>query len=77
MWKVGDTLMRAKTFVGLDIGSYSIKAVAIGVNKGRLTLQGYAQQIVGEQDQAIVVRQVLDHLGVKPKTLFLLFQVAR
>ena len=59
--------MRAKTYVGLDIGSYSIKAVAVTANKGRLTLQGFAQMVVGEQDHAIVVRQVLDQLGVNPR----------
>lgn len=56
-----------KTIVGLDVGSYSVKAVALQPNKDRLTLQGYAQLRVGDQDQAVVVRQVIDQLGVKPR----------
>lgn len=58
-----------KTVVGLDVGSHSIKAVALTPNRDRVTLSGYAQARIGSQDPAMVVRQVLDQLGVKPKHL--------
>lgn len=56
-------------FIGLDVGSFSVKAVAIQPNKDRMTLVGYAQQRIGDQDAAIVIRQVVDQLGVKPNQL--------
>jgi type IV pilus assembly protein PilM len=62
-------LSRTKTVVGLDVGSYSVKAVALQTNKDRITLQGYAQARIGTNDPGSVVRQVLDDLGVKPKRL--------
>lgn len=62
-------LSRTKTVVGLDVGSYAVKAVALQTNKDRITLQGFAQARIGTQDPATVVRQVLDDLGVKPKRL--------
>ena len=59
----------SKVIVGLDMGSYAIKAVAIQASKGRVSLQGYAHQRIGEQDPAVVARQVVAQLGVKPRDL--------
>ncbi|MDA3959765.1 MAG: type IV pilus assembly protein PilM [Planctomycetota bacterium] len=59
----------SKTIVGLDVGSYSVKAVALQPNKGRIALQGYAHMRVGDNDQSVVVRQVIDQLGIKPKNM--------
>ena len=56
-------------YIGLDVGSYSVKAVAVQPNKGRMTLLGYSQQRIGEQDVAVVIRQVIDQLGLKPSNL--------
>jgi type IV pilus assembly protein PilM len=56
-------------FIGLDVGSYSVKAVAIQPNKGRMTLVGYSQQRIGEQDVSVVIRRVIDQLGLKPSNL--------
>jgi type IV pilus assembly protein PilM len=56
-----------KTVVGLDVGSYAVKAVALQAVKGRITLQGYAMARVADQDPAEVVRQVLDRLGVRSR----------
>lgn len=56
-----------KTYVGLDVGSHAVKAVALQPNKGRLALQGYAMLRVGDNDPAVVVRQVIDQLGIKPR----------
>ena len=56
-------------YIGLDVGSYSVKAVAVQPNKGRMTLMGYSQQRIGEQDVAVVIRQVIDQLGLKPSNL--------
>jgi type IV pilus assembly protein PilM len=58
-----------KTVVGLDVGSYSVKAVALQPNRDRLTLQGYAQARIGSQEPVEVIRKVLEQLGVKPKRL--------
>jgi len=58
-----------KTVIGLDVGSYAVKAVALQPNKDHLTLQGYAQMRIGDSDQALVVRQVIEQLGVKPRHL--------
>lgn len=60
---------KKNTYIGLDVGSYSVKAVAIQPNKGRMTLVGYSQQRIGDQDVAVVIRQVVDQLGVKPSNL--------
>ena len=58
----------AKSIIGLDVGSWAVKAVALQAGKnGRVTLQGYAQMPIGEEDQALIVRRVIDQLGVKPK----------
>ncbi len=59
----------SKTIVGLDVGSYAVKAVALQPNKDRITLQGYAQAKIGSEDPATVVRRVIDQLGVKPRRL--------
>lgn len=56
-----------KTVVGLDIGSYSIKAVALQPNRDRLTLAGCAQARIGSSEPAEVIRKVMDQLGVRPK----------
>ena len=61
--------MAAKIVVGLDVGSYAIKAVALQQSKGRLTLQGFAQMRIGEGDAAVAIRRVLDQLGIKPRNL--------
>lgn len=63
MFGIGDT----KAVVGLDVGSYSVKAVALQANKDRLTLQGYAQARIDKQDPGEVIRKVLDQLGLRPK----------
>jgi type IV pilus assembly protein PilM len=60
---------KIKTVVGLDIGSYAVKAVALAPNRDRLTLQGYAQARVGTQEPVEVIRKVLEQLGVKPRHL--------
>jgi len=62
-------MFASKTVVGLDVGSHSIKAVALTPNGDRVTLSGYAQARIGANDPAMVVRQVIDQLGVKPKRL--------
>jgi len=59
----------AKTIVGLDMGSYAVKAVALQTTKGRVSLQGYAQQHLGEQEPAVAARQVIAQLGIKPRFL--------
>ncbi len=59
----------AKTVVGLDVGSYSVKAVALQTNRERITLQGYAQARIGTSEPVEVIRKVLDQLGVKPRKL--------
>ena len=38
-----------KTVIGLDVGSYAVKAVALLPHGDRLTLQGYAQERIGTQ----------------------------
>jgi len=60
---------QAKTVVGLDIGSYSVKAVALTTARDRITLQGYAQSRIDNQDPAEVIRKVIEQLGFKPKRL--------
>jgi type IV pilus assembly protein PilM len=57
----------SKTVVGLDVGSYAVKAVALAGNRDRITLQGYAQSRIDNQDIGEVIRKVVDQLGVKPK----------
>lgn len=57
---------RAKTVVGLDIGSYSVKAVGLATNGDRITLQGYAHARIESQDAAEVIRKVVGQLGVTP-----------
>lgn len=56
-----------KSVIGLDIGSYSVKAVALQSNRDRITLQGYAQSKIDNQDVGEVVRRVIARLGVKAK----------
>ncbi|MFW5828702.1 MAG: type IV pilus assembly protein PilM [Planctomycetota bacterium] len=55
--------------IGLDIGSYAVKAVVLQPNKGRLTLQGYAQQRIGADDPSEVVRRVMHQLGFKHRNI--------
>ena len=59
----------AKTVVGLDVGSYSVKAVALQTNRERITLQGYAQARIGTSEPVEVIRKVLDQLGLRPRKL--------
>lgn len=61
--------MAGKIVVGLDVGSYAIKAVALQANKGRLTLQGFAQMRIGDGEVAVAVRRVVEQLGIRPKNL--------
>ena len=58
---------QSKVVVGLDIGSYSVKAVALAATRERITLQTYAQARIDNQDAGEVIRKVIDQLGVKPK----------
>jgi type IV pilus assembly protein PilM len=58
-----------KTVIGLDVGSYAVKAVALQANKERITLQGYAQARIDKQDIAEVVRAVMNQLGAKSKRI--------
>lgn len=58
-----------KMVVGLDVGSYSVKAVALQPNGDRLTLQGYAQARIGTQEPVEVIRKVIDQLGLRPKRM--------
>jgi type IV pilus assembly protein PilM len=55
----------SKAVIGLDVGSYAVKAVALQSNRDRITLQGYAQARIDNQDVAEVIRTVLGQLGVK------------
>ncbi len=57
----------SKAVIGLDVGSYAVKAVALQANRDRITLQGYAQARIDSQDVGDVIRRVIDQLGVKPK----------
>lgn len=56
-----------KSVIGLDVGSYSVKAVALQSNRDRITLQGYAQAKIDNQDVGEVIRRVINQLGVKAK----------
>jgi type IV pilus assembly protein PilM len=58
-----------KMVVGLDVGSYAIKAVALQPSGDRLTLQGYAQARIGTQEPVEVIRKVIDQLGLRPKRM--------
>ncbi len=58
---------QSKTIVGLDVGSYAVKAVALVTNKDRLTLQGFAQARIEHQDPGEVIRKVISQLGVRTK----------
>ena len=58
-----------KIVVGLDVGSYSVKAVALQPSGDRLTLQGYAQARIGTQEPVEVIRKVIDQLGIRPKRM--------
>lgn len=57
----------SKAVIGLDVGSYAIKAVALQTNRDRITLQGYAQARIGDQDVGEVIRSVMAQLGVKSR----------
>jgi len=56
-----------KTVIGLDVGSYAVKAVALLPHGDRLTLQGYAQERIGTQEPVEVIRRVLEQLGVRSR----------
>lgn len=58
---------QSKAMIGLDVGSYAVKAVALQANKDRITLQGFAQARIDNQDIGEVVKGVLGQLGVKSK----------
>ncbi|HEX3135928.1 MAG TPA: type IV pilus assembly protein PilM, partial [Planctomycetota bacterium] len=55
--------------VGLDVGFYSVKVVALQPSGNRLTLQGYAQARIGSQEPVEVIRKVIDQLGLRPKRM--------
>ena len=57
----------SKAVIGLDVGSYAVKAVALQSNRDRITLQGYAQARIDNQDVGEVIRRVIDQLGMRPK----------
>lgn len=59
----------SKVFVGLDVGTWSVKAVALQNNKGRLSLVGYSHMRVEDQDPSLITRHVLDHMGLKPRNV--------
>jgi len=59
----------SKVVVGLDVGSYSVKAVALQPSGDRLTLQGYAQARIGTQEPVEVIRKVIEQLGLRPKRM--------
>ena len=59
----------SKTIVGVDVGSWSVKAVALQANKGRLTLMGFSHMRLDEQDPSLITRHVLDHMGVKARNV--------
>ena len=56
-----------KAVIGLDVGSYAVKAVALQSNKDRITLQGYAQARIDNQDLGEVIKRVVGQLGLKSK----------
>jgi len=57
----------SKAVIGLDVGSYAVKAVALQSNKDRITLQGYAQARIDNQDLGEVIKRVVGQLGLKSK----------
>jgi type IV pilus assembly protein PilM len=59
----------SKTVIGLDVGSYAVKAVALQPHGDRLTLQGYAQARIGAQEPVEVIRKVLEQLGARSRSL--------
>ncbi len=59
----------SKTVIGLDVGSYAVKAVALQPHGDRLTLQGYAQARIGSQEPVEVIRKVLEQLGARSRRL--------
>jgi type IV pilus assembly protein PilM len=56
-----------KAIVGIDVGSYAVKAVALQASKERVTLAGYAQARIEKQDVSEVIKKVIGQLGVKPR----------
>lgn len=58
---------QSKAVIGLDVGSYAVKAVALQANKDRITLQGFAQARIDNQDVGEVVKAVMAQLGLKSK----------
>ena len=58
---------QSKAVIGLDVGSYAVRAVALQANKDRITLQGYAQARIDKQEVGEVIKGVLAQLGVKSK----------
>jgi type IV pilus assembly protein PilM len=56
-----------KTVIGLDVGSYMVKAVALSGGRDRVTLQGYAQARIENQDVGEVIRKVVDQLAIKSR----------
>jgi len=60
---------QSKAVIGLDVGSYAVKAVALQANKDRITLQGYAQARIDKQDLSEVIKGVMNQLGVKGRRL--------
>jgi len=49
---------QSKAVIGLDVGSYAVKAVALQANKDRITLQGFASARIDKQEVGEVVKAV-------------------
>ena len=60
---------RSTVYIGLDIGSYAVKAVALLPTKDRMTLMGFSHQRIGESEPAEAIKRALDQLGVKSRQL--------
>ncbi len=60
---------QSKAVIGLDVGSYSVKAVALQANKDRITLQGFASARIDKQEIGEVVKAVMGQLGLKTRRL--------
>ena len=60
---------QSKAVIGLDVGSYGVKAVALQANKDRITLQAFASARIDKQDVGDVVKAVMAQLGLKSKRM--------
>ena len=61
-------LPRTKSIVGLDIGSYSVKAVELSKTNAGLVLTGFGRErIEGPEEAPDVIRQVLRDAGIRSR----------